>query len=87
MNTRLKIEIVDWQDRDFVLALEAGLASALREGLSADCLAVADRVQVDLRLAGFPDASIVYARSVDDVLARIAHWTVSREGHPSGTRA
>ena len=87
MKPHLKIRIVDWQDRDFVVAVEADVAAALREGLAADCAMVADRVQADLRLDGFPEARVVYVRSVDDVLARVAHWTVSRDGHRAGTPA
>lgn len=87
MECHVKIRIIDWQDRDFVVALDAGLAAALGDGLAADCMAVADRVQAELRRDGFPEARIAYNRSVDDVLARVAHWTVWRDGHGIGTSA
>ncbi len=87
MDCRLKIKVVDWQDRDFVLALEAGLSGALSDGLDVDCAAVAERVQAELRSAGYPDARITYTRSVSEVLARIAHWTVSRDGSLVGSHA
>jgi hypothetical protein len=77
---RVKIKIVDWQDRDFIVALDVGLSDALRSGLEADSLVVAERVQIALRNDGYPDARIAYTRSVEDVLARVAHWTVWRNG-------
>ena len=79
MDCRLKIKVVDWQDRDFIRALDASLADALRDGLDIDRSAVADRAEAELRGEGYPRARISYTRSVDEVLARVAHWTVWRE--------
>ena len=80
MDCRLKIKVVDWQDRAFIRALDTSLADALRDGLDIDRPAVADRAEAELRGEGYPDARISYTRSVDEVLARIAHWTVWRDG-------
>lgn len=79
MDCRVRIKVVDWQDRDFVAALDADLRKALLDGIDADCVAVADRVQRMLRSDGYPTARIDYTRSVADVLARVANWTVRRD--------
>jgi hypothetical protein len=79
MDCRVRIKVVDWQDRDFVAALDADLKTALLDGVDADCAAVADRVQSLLRSDGYPAARIDYSRSVADVLARVANWTVRRD--------
>jgi hypothetical protein len=76
----VKIKVVDWQDREFRVALNAGLSVAVRDGLDVDCATVAERVQAELRAEGYPDARIAYSRSVADVWARVAHWTVWRDG-------
>jgi hypothetical protein len=57
-----------------------GVPFYVRTGLEADCFVVAERVQIALRNDGYPDARIAYTRSVEDVLARVAHWTVWRNG-------
>lgn len=80
MDSRLKIKVVDWQDRDFVVALDDGLAAALRDGLDIDCAKVAERVETELRRDGYPVARIAYSRSVAEALAGVAHWTVWRDG-------
>lgn len=80
MECRVKIKVVDWEDRAFVVALDAGLGTAIRDGLDIDCAAVADRVQAELRRDGYPAARVAYSRSVTDVLARVARWTVWRDG-------
>lgn len=80
MDCRLKIKVVEWDDRAFVRALDESLADALDDGLDIDRPAVAERTEAELRGEGYPDARIVYTRSVDEVLSRVAHWTVWREG-------
>ena len=80
MECRVKIRVVDWDDRAFVAALDVGLGTAVLDGLDIDCAAVADRVQAELRRDGYPAARVAYSRSVADVLARVAHWTVWRDG-------
>ena len=80
MDCRLKIKVVDWQDRAFVRAFDVSLADALRDGLDIDRATVADRAEAELRGEGYPAARISYTRSVDEVLTRVAHWTVWRDG-------
>ena len=87
MDCRLKIKVVDWQDRAFVRAFDVSLSDALRDGLDIDRQAVADRAEAELRGDGYPDARIAYTRSVDEVLARIAHWTVWRDGSSADSPA
>lgn len=87
MDCRLKIKVVDWQDRAFIRALDVSLSDALRDGLDIDRPAVADRAEAELRDGGYPDARIAYSRSVDEVLSRIAHWTVWRDGSSPDSRA
>jgi hypothetical protein len=77
---RVKIKVVDWQDRDFVAALDADLRTALLDGIDVDSVSVADRVEAMLRCDGYPAARVDYSRSVADVLARVARWTVRRDG-------
>lgn len=80
MGGRLKIKVVDWRDPAFVRAFDVSLADALSDGLDLDRAAVADRAEAELRGDGCPDARIAYSRSVDEVLTRVAHWAVWRDG-------
>lgn len=80
MDCRLKIKLVDWQDLASVRALDASFADALNDGLDIDRPAVAERAEAELHHEGYPEARIAYSRSADEVLGRVAHWTVWRDG-------
>lgn len=79
MESRVKIKLIDWQDPDFVRAFDASLAAAFRDGLDADRPGLAARVESELHRQGYPHAWIDDRRSVADVLARVARWTVWRD--------
>ena len=80
MDSRVRIKVVDWQDRAFVAALDADLGTALLDGVDVDCAAVAARVEALLRSDGYPESRVDYSRSVADVLGRVAQWIVRRDG-------
>jgi hypothetical protein len=73
----LILRIRDWQDREFVLAFEAALADARSTHDPVDT-AAAQQVEADLRSHGYGEACVEPCASVDDVLAGIVRWTVSR---------
>ncbi len=79
MESRIKIKLIDWQDPGFVKAFDAGLTTAFRDGLEADQAGLAERVESELHRQGNPRAWIDDRRSVADVLARVARWTVWRD--------
>jgi hypothetical protein len=78
MEHRVKVRVLDWTDRPFVSALEIALVRAATE-CPVDSLAAALTAETALRLAGYPNASIAYDRSYDDLLHGLARWTVARE--------
>jgi hypothetical protein len=71
--------IVHWEDRSFVTAFEQARDQVEAEGLTLRGPEAAARAEALLRDAGYPRALIVVSRTVDDAIARIAHWTVWRE--------
>jgi hypothetical protein len=79
VESRIKIKLIDWQDPRFVRAFDVSLAAAFRDGLEADRAGLAERVEAELHRHGYPLAWIDNRRSVADVLARIARWTVWRD--------
>ncbi|MFN8518645.1 MAG: hypothetical protein U0667_04455 [Chloroflexota bacterium] len=75
----LILHVRDWQDREFVQTFEAALAEARITHDPVDA-AAAQQVQAELRSHGYDEACVECRASVDDVLAGITRWTISRGG-------
>jgi len=76
---KVKIKVVEWDDRDFVAAIDGAWQGASAQASDVDAFETAQRAQDLLRGSGFPTAVIEYSRSVDEAMSHIAHWTVRRQ--------
>lgn len=74
----LRIQVIDWQDRDFVDTFEAALVDAQAGHAGAANVDAAREVQAALRASGYLHASVECRASVDEVLRGVVRWTVCR---------
>jgi hypothetical protein len=79
MTHQVRLKVIPWDDRPFVAAVDALFREIECSDLEIDCPRAAELAQHQLREAGWPEAVVVYWRSVDEVLGHKAHWTVYRE--------
>ncbi len=77
---RVKAALVPWDDQEFVLAYERAHAEVETAGPSPEGIEAAGRVQALLRARGYPLARVEVARTVDEALRHVAHWTIRRDG-------
>lgn len=78
--SRLRAELIPWDDPQFVHEYERARELASREGLTINGPKAAARVEQLLRASGFPRAAIAVERTVDEALEHTARWTVRRDG-------
>jgi hypothetical protein len=71
-------KITPWDDREFVRAYEHAREAVHQEELG-DGPAAAAEVQRRLREAGYPDARVDVARTVEEAIDQVSHWVVSRD--------
>jgi hypothetical protein len=75
---RVQLLIEDWADVAFREAVEAAW-EVVRDGPDdPDSIAAAAHLQLLVQAAGYPDAAVEVRRSVDEALAHVAHFDVSR---------
>jgi hypothetical protein len=79
MDARIKVSIDSWDDPAFRSAFERVYKRVAAEGLAPDTPDAALRAQHLLVEAGYPGARVELERSVDEALARVAHWSVFRD--------
>jgi hypothetical protein len=79
----LHVQVVPWDDPDFVRAFEAARNQVRAEGLTINGPKACARAEALIRLAGFPDVRIDCDRTPAEAMAHIAHWTVIRDGRES----
>ena len=80
--TDVRIRVPDWDDPAFMMALQGALIETELTDRTACRAETARRLQAALRASGYPDATIEYVGSADDVLSGIARWIVHR-GRPA----
>jgi hypothetical protein len=74
------VELIPWDDFDFVRLVEQAREQALAEGLIVNGPRAAERVEVSLRAAGYTAATVECERTVDEAMVHAARWTVRRDG-------
>lgn len=74
------VELIPWDDFDFVRLVEQAREQALAEGLIMNGPRAAERVQAILRAAGYDAATVQSDRTVDEAMVHAARWTVRRDG-------
>jgi hypothetical protein len=77
---QVQLRIEEWDDVAFRQAVEGAWASVAGDA-DQDSIRAAAHLQLLLRSAGYPDASVEIHRTVDEALQHVAHFDVSREAH------
>ena len=76
---RVELKIIDWDDLPFREVVETAWRSVRDGGVDADSLNAAARLQLLVRAAGYPTAIVEVHKTVDEALAHVAHFRVSRD--------
>ena len=76
---RVLLGIEDWADVDFRRAVEAAWETVRRGPDDCDSIGAAAHLQLLLRAGGYPHAEVEVRRSVDEALAHVAHFDVTRD--------
>ena len=76
----------DWADVDFRRAVESAWETVRRGPDDCDSITAAAHLQLLLRAGGFPNAEVEVRRSVDEALAHVAHFDVTRDPADSAGR-
>ena len=82
LTPRVTLQIIDWRDPEFVIAVEEQLARLVAEVDPQDWSTAPALLQSNLREAGYPSAIIEVERSAQDVLSGHEDWTVRRDDLP-----
>lgn len=84
---RVHLSIEDWADVEFRCAVESAWELVQHGPLDADSIGAASHLQLLLRANGYPYAVVDVHRSVDEALAHVAHFEVSRDPANHGATA
>lgn len=76
---RVQLRVCEWDDVPFRSAVEDAWTKIRLGPDDADSIMAAAHLQMLVRAAGFPEATVEVHRSVDEALAHIAHFEVHRE--------
>jgi hypothetical protein len=76
---RVQLGIEDWADVDFRRAVEAAWETVRHGPGDPDSIGAAVQLQVLIRAGGYPHAVVEVRRSVDEALAHVAHFDVTRD--------
>jgi hypothetical protein len=79
MTHQVRLKVLPWNDKPFTHAVDAVFHSIETSDIDIDSPHAAELAQHRLRESGWPEAVVVYWRSVDEVFGHKAHWTVYRE--------
>ena len=75
---RVELKVEDWDDVAFRQAVEHAWDAVRTSPDDVDSLSAAAHLQLLIRTAGYPDATVEVRRSVDEALAHVAHFHVRR---------
>ncbi|MBI3752172.1 MAG: hypothetical protein HY263_11030 [Chloroflexi bacterium] len=76
---RVHLGIEDWADVEFRRAVESAWETVQRGSDDADSIGAAAHLQLLVRAGGYPHAIVEVHRSVDEALAHVAHFDVTRD--------
>jgi hypothetical protein len=83
---RVLLGIEDWADVDFRRSVEAAWDTVRRGPDDCDSIGAAAHLQLLLRAGGYPSAEVEVRRSVDEALAHVAHFDVTRDPTEASAR-
>jgi len=75
---RVELKIVDWDDVPFREAVDRAWGTIRSGAVDIDSTTAAAHLQLLLRGAGYPQATVDVRKTVDEALAHIAHFEVRR---------
>jgi hypothetical protein len=78
---RVHLRVEDWDDVAFREAVDAAWARVRLGPEAIDSTTAAAHLQLLLRGAGYPHASVEIHKTVDEALDHFAHFEVSRDVH------
>ena len=76
---RVELKIVDWDDVPFREAVDLAWDTIRHGSVDIDSTTAAAHLQLLLRGAGYPQATVDVHKTVDEALAHVAHFEVRRE--------
>jgi hypothetical protein len=76
---RVLLGIEDWADVEFRRCVEAAWETVRHGSDDVDSLTAAEHLQLLVRAGGYPCAEVEVRRSVDEALAHVAHFDVTRD--------
>lgn len=79
---RVELRIVDWDDVPFREAVDHAWDTIRAGSVDIDSTTAAAHLQLLLRSAGYPQATVDVRKTVDEALAHIAHFEVRRQPAP-----
>lgn len=83
---RVLLGIEDWADVEFRRCVEAAWDTVRRGPDDCDSIGAAAHLQILVRAGGYPRAEVEVRRSVDEALAHVAHFDVTRDPTETATR-
>jgi len=83
---RVLLGIEDWADVEFRRAVEAAWETVRSGPDDCDSIGAAAHLQLLVRAGGYPHAEVEVRRSVDEALAHVAHFDVTRDPAASAAR-
>lgn len=75
---RVELKIVDWDDVAFRQAVDRAWSTIRQGAVDVDSTTAAAHLQLLVRGAGYPQATVDVHKTVDEALAHIAHFEVRR---------
>jgi len=79
---RVELKIADWGDVPFREAVDRAWDTIRHGSVDIDSTTAAAHLQLLLRGAGYPQATVDVHKTVDEALAHIAHFEIRREPSP-----
>jgi hypothetical protein len=83
---RVHLGIEDWADVEFRRAVEAAWETVSHGPEDCDSIAAAAHLQLLVRASGYPRAEVEVHRSVDEALAHVAHFEVTKDPAAAAAR-
>ncbi|TAK00734.1 MAG: hypothetical protein EPO36_07645 [Chloroflexota bacterium] len=75
---RVELKILDWDDVPFREAVDRAWDTIRHGSVDIDSTTAAAHLQLLLRGAGYPQATVDVHKTVDEALAHVAHFEVRR---------
>ena len=76
---RVELKVVDWDDIPFREAVDTAWRQVRQGQVNSDSTTAAAHLQLLVRAAGYPSATVTVQKTVDEALLHIAHFEVRRE--------